>query len=316
MMKYNALWTDNKINSLLGTRQNINGKRLVMASPAYQLLDTGNFQKLEQIGSVRLIRQSLQSIWGPRLPKGEWDKADAIFTRGKGGDGKWTIRNKKMPKEWKIQSGVITLAIRLTDFGHIGIFPEHHDWDHLKKQIDQCKSKGGEFKLLNLFAYTGTTSLAAAHLGAQVTHVDASKTSVAWGRENAEASGLSDLPIRWMVDDVQKFLAREIRRGSRYQGIILDPPSFGRGPKGNVWKIEEHLLGFLDDLTQIMADDFCFMQLSAHSPGTTPIALQNLLEDALGRNKEGRFYSHEMTVSQEDGRRLPSGAAAIYERWI
>ena len=226
-----------------------------------------------------------------------------------------TIKNKKIPKEWKIQSGPITLVIRLTDFGHIGIFPEHHNWDHLKKQIDHVVKEGNEFKLLNLFAYTGTTSLAAAHLGAHVTHVDASKTSVAWGRENAQASGMDQLPVRWMVDDVQKFVAREIRRGTKYHGIILDPPSFGRGPKGGVWKIEEHLLGFLKELTQVMGDDFCFMQLSAHSPGTTPISLQNLLEDALGLDRKGRYYSHEMTVSQTDGRRLPSGAAAIFERW-
>lgn len=287
-----------------------------MASEHYQLLDSGNFQKLEQIGKVRLIRQSLQSIWAPKLPKSEWSKADATFTRGQGGDGKWTIHNKKMPKEWRVQAGPVSLIIRLTDFGHVGIFPEHHDWQRIENQIQSYKNNGGkEFKLLNLFAYTGTTSLAAAHLGASVTHVDASKASVAWGRENAQASQMEDLPVRWIVDDVQKFVAREIRRDAKYQGIILDPPSFGRGPKGGVWKIEDHLLGFLEELMKVADEDLCFMQLSAHSPGTTPISLQNLLEDAVGKTQKGVFSSHEMCVTQLDGRRLPSGAAAVYERW-
>jgi 23S rRNA (cytosine1962-C5)-methyltransferase len=288
-----------------------------MAKSEYRLIDSGNFRKLEQLGQYRIVRPSLQAIWEPKLSKGEWQKADAVFTRGKGGDGEWKLSNKRLPSSWPIKVGPVTTNIKLTDFGHVGIFPEHHKWDRLSFQIKKSKQKNEEFKLLSLFAYTGITSVAAASLGAHVVHVDASKTSVAWGRENAQLSGLEGLPIRWLVDDVQKFLAREIRRGSKYHGVILDPPSFGRGPKGDVWKIEDHLIPLLKSVKEILADDYSFVQLSAHSQGMTPIALSNVLKDVLAP-ESGKISSKEMTVSEDrnNGRHLPSGACAIFEKWI
>ncbi|MEZ4742006.1 MAG: class I SAM-dependent methyltransferase [Bdellovibrionota bacterium] len=287
----------------------------------YQLLDSGGFRKLEQVGPFRLIRPSLQAVWQPRLPEIEWKKIDAIFTRGKGGDGRWKILRKNLPEHWPIQIESITALIRLTDFGHIGIFPEHHHWQRLNKQIQTKNASANfrseadnSFKLLNLFAYTGIASLLAASMGAFVVHVDASKTSVGWGRENAQASNL-DGSIRWIVDDVQKFLAREIRRGSRYDAVVLDPPSFGRGPKGNLWKIEDHLVLLLQQIREVLADDVSFVQLSAHSPGMTPITLHNLLSDGLAGYR-GKITADEMWVTEagENGRKLPSGACAVFER--
>lgn len=287
-----------------------------MARQIYQLIDSGLFRKLEQIGPYRLIRPSAQSIWEPKLPKQEWDKADAVFTRTSGGDGSWNILNRKIPDEWMIESGPIKLVIRLTDFGHVGLFPEHHDWAMLKSQIDASKKEKPEFKVLNLFAYTGATSLAAASFGANVTHIDASKTSVSWARENAAASNMTDKPVRWIVEDVQKFVSREIRRESKYEGVILDPPSFGRGPRGDVWKVEDHLIPLMKNLKEILSKDYSFFQLSAHSQGMTPIALENVLRDTL-KIKTKNISAFEMTVSEaKNGRRLPSGACAVYQRHI
>jgi 23S rRNA (cytosine1962-C5)-methyltransferase len=196
----------------------------------------------------------------------------------------------------------------------LGIFPEQDaNWEILHNLIVKQK-KNAEFNVLNLFAYTGGSTLACASAGAKVVHLDASKTSVAWARDNAQASGLGDKPIRWIVDDVQKFVEREVRRGNKYQGIILDPPSFGRGANNEVWQIEDHLVPLLANLKQILADDFVFILLSSHSNGYTPLALQNLLLGIVN-NQEGTFEVGEMIVREQDsGRVLPSGASALYVR--
>lgn len=283
-------------------------------STIYQLIDAGNFKKLEKFGPYLISRPSAQAVWRPSLPHSEWKKADALFTRNTGGDGKWTIFNKKMKEAWQIDVDDIKMVIRLTDFGHTGIFPEHHQLPILARNIEKRVSQNKEFKLLNLFAYTGAVSLVGAKAGASVTHIDASKTSVAWARENAEVSGLSDKPVRWIVEDVQKFVKREVKRGSKYHGVVLDPPSFGRGPKGDVWKIEEHLFSLLDDIKEILADDFSFVQLSAHSQGYTPVALENLLSEIIDTSK-GKMTSFEMCVSPVDSeKKLPAGACALFER--
>ncbi len=273
----------------------------------YRLIDSGYFKKYEQIGGYRVIRPSAQAVWRSNRDPSTWE-ADAEFTRGSFGDGKWEFRNK-IPASWMIQIHGISAIIRLTDFGHIGIFPEHHSWFAMQGAIEKQLAKDKPFRLLNLFAYTGTVTLGASQGGAHVVHVDASKTSVAWARENAEASSLGDKPIRWIVDDVQKFVQREIKRGSKYQGIVLDPPSYGRGAKGEIWKIEDHLIPLMDDLSQLFDDDFGFLQLSAHSQGYTPIAIQNILASYLG-SRGGSFSSMEMTVQDETMRHLPSGACA------
>jgi 23S rRNA (cytosine1962-C5)-methyltransferase len=280
----------------------------------YKLIDSGDFQKLEQVGPYRIVRPAAQAVWKPRLDSEQWKSADATFHRFSGGDGKWTIRNPSLPKKWNIEQGPVKLVISLTDFGHLGIFPEQDaNWEILHNLIVKQK-KDSEFNVLNLFAYTGGSTLACAAAGAKVVHLDASRTSVAWARDNAQASGLGDKPIRWIVDDVQKFVEREVRRGSKYQGIILDPPSFGRGANNEVWQIEDHLVPLLANLKQILADDFLFILLSSHSNGYTPLALQNLLLGIVN-NQEGTFEVGEMIVREQDsGRVLPSGASALYVR--
>lgn len=291
----------------------------------YQLLDSGDFQKLEQVGPYRLVRPAAQAVWRPRLAKSEWAKADAVFTRFSGGDGRWDVKNR-LPEAWRLSVPKLgELVLKLTDFGHLGIFPEQHaNWFRLVDLVRERIAARGEklnaeqpFQVLNLFAYTGGSSLAAARGGAHVVHLDASKTSVSWARENAEACGLASHPVRWIVDDVQKFVAREVRRGSKYHGIILDPPSYGRGTKGETWKIEEHLPPLLDQLKQILADDYAFVLLSAHSEGYTPIALRNLLSEICPA-AQGDFDAAEMVVEETSElgvpRLLPSGAHCYYVR--
>lgn len=280
----------------------------------YQLIDAGNFKKLEKIGPYLISRPSLQAVWNKGLPDQDWQKVDAKFARTSGGDGRWKIINKNMPESWVINVDDIKMVVRLTDFGHTGVFPEHHSLPFLSKSIRERVSSGKDFKLLNLFAYTGAVSLVGAKAGAKVTHVDASKTSVAWARENADVSGLSDKPIRWIVDDVQKFVKREIKRGQKYHGVVLDPPSFGRGPKGDVWKIEEHLSGLMNDIKSILAEDFSFIQLSAHSQGYTPLALRNILSDTVNLST-GSLNCFEMYIEPDStSKNLPAGACAIFER--
>ncbi len=283
----------------------------------YQLLDTGNFQKLEQIGPYRLVRPAAQAVWRPRLPDAEWRKADARYTRFSGGDGKWEIPGKRLAEQWSIDVDVAgTMLMKLTDFGHLGIFPEQHsNWGRLGKICAERKAAGKQTNVLNLFAYTGGSTLACAKAGASVAHVDASKTSVDWAKKNAEASGYQDRPIRWLVDDAVKFTAREVRRETRYHGVILDPPSYGRGPKGETWKIEEMLPPLLDDLKKILADDFAFILLSAHSTGYTPLALTNLIGE-MANLSQGEVIADEMIVTETGagGRPLPSGASALFAR--
>ncbi len=293
----------------------LNEEEELVTSPSqhYQLLDSGNFRKLEQVGSYRIVRPSASAIWKPSLKRDEWQKCHAEFVRKGGGDGQWKMGRLRpsLPESWSIQVDQLTIVIKPTDFGHLGFFAEHHEWQDLEAVVKSYHRTGKPFRLLNLFAYTGVTSLMAASLGAQVTHVDASKSSVAWARENAELSGLGNAPIRWIVDDVQKYLSREIKRKSLYQGIILDPPSYGRGPKGEVWKIEEHLWQLLDQVKAVAADDFCYLQLSAHSPGITPLGLKNCIEDLFG-SQSAEFKPYEMTVEDKKGRLLPSGVCCKF----
>lgn len=280
----------------------------------YKLIDSGDFQKLEQVGPYRIVRPAAQAVWKPRLDREQWQSADATFQRFSGGDGKWNIQNKGLPKKWTIEQGPVKLVIALTDFGHLGIFPEQDaNWETLHKLI-LGRKKDSEFNVLNLFAYTGGSTLACASAGAKVVHLDASKTSVAWARDNANASGVGDKPIRWIVDDVQKFVEREVRRGNKYHGIILDPPSFGRGANNEVWQIEDHLVPLLENLGKLLDDNYQFILLSCHSNGYTPLALQNLLLGIVHLS-DGQFELGEMIIrEQESGRALPSGASALFVR--
>lgn len=284
---------------------------------SYQLLDAGEFEKLEQVGPFKIIRPSPSAVWKRSLEPSQWKGVDAHFKRFTEGDGEWKIFNPEIKDPWAISVGPVKFVLKLTGFGHLGIFPEQEDnWRELSDVIQKFKHKRPEkpFRLLNLFAYTGGTSLFAAHAGAEVTHVDASKTSVTWGRENAEVSGLSKKPIRWLVDDVKEFIKREVRRGSKYEGIVLDPPSYGRGPKKQLWKIETHLLELLEELQALKSEDFCLYLLSSHSPGYTPQALENILKSSADL-QDGSFNSQEMLVHAEGGLSLPSGASSLWSRY-
>ena len=274
----------------------------------YQLIDSGNFEKLEQVGDFRLVRPSLQAVWSRKLNDSEWKRHHAHFERNSSGSGKWHY-SSGLPSEWTVLCRDISYKIKLTGFGHIGLFPEHFSMmDWCSRRI-QAASKAPE--VLNLFAYTGALTLACAKAGAVVTHVDAAKGVVDWAKENAGLSGLQGRSIRWMVDDVQKFVKREIKRNKTYDAVILDPPSFGRGTNNEIWKIEDHLTALLKDLKCLFSEQFQFMILSGHTPGYTPVALENLLKEVLPLG--GKYEAAEMLIHEENtGRSLPSGA---FCRW-
>jgi 23S rRNA (cytosine1962-C5)-methyltransferase len=249
----------------------------------YALLDSGNQNKLEQFGDYVLVRPCSQAVWKPALDSKEWKEADSVFTREPA--NRWT---GSLPNSWTVQCDDVLFKLMPTDFGHIGIFPEHALlWKWMREQMrPKCS-------ILNLFAYTGGATLAAAKAGAQVCHLDASKTTVAWARENAALNKLDKAPIRWIVDDAIKFLGREVRRGTRYDGIILDPPTFGRGSQGEVFKIEKDLPVILDLCFQLLTPDPLFVILSSHTPGYTPLVLHHLLLQAAPK---GAIEMGEMVI--------------------
>ncbi len=274
----------------------------------YQLLDSGRESKLERVGPYLLVRPSPQAVWSPGLPEKEWQDADAVYIRSSTGGGNWEFK-RRLPERWEIGYRGLKFLIKPTGFGHLGVFPEHGDsWDWIEERIRGAK---GPVNLLNMFAYTGGATMAAVRAGATVCHLDASKGVVDWAREDAALSSLSDRPVRWIVDDAVKFVQKEIRRGKRYDAIILDPPSFGRGANGEIWKIEDDLLKLLLDCRKLLSEKPLFIHLSCHSPGFTPLVLQNLLAEML-KDKHGVLSNGEMVIPEKSGRLLPSGA---YARW-
>ncbi|MBT5237470.1 hypothetical protein HOL63_03835 [Candidatus Peregrinibacteria bacterium] len=280
----------------------------------YTLLDSGNCLKLEQVGPYRLIRSAPQANWPPALPDREWESADATLECVREGKVEWTIRNNTLPEEWNIDVPPGVMNVKRSDFGHLGIFPEQmRYWELLEKSSKKCMAKYGECNVLNLFAYTGGSTLACAKGGASVTHLDASKPSVTWARKNADASGLEDAPIRWIVDDVQKFVSREVQRGKKYHGIILDPPTYGKGTKGETWKIDEDLESLLENLNHLMHEDFSFMQLSAHSANYLPEILEVLVKEIVS-SKSGTYLTEDMILKAAHGNDLPSGASCLYRQ--
>lgn len=279
----------------------------------YVLLDSGNMQRLERLGNYTLIRPALQAVWKPRLTSGEWNRADAIFTRDAEGGGQWEWRHK-ISRDFDVLYSSLSFRVKLTNFGHLGLFPEQADnWDWLREQIRNrmAATNNRNLHVLNLFAYTGGSTLAASQAGAHVVHVDAAKGVVDWARKNAELCRLNERPIRWLVDDALKFLKREERRGTKYQGIILDPPSFGRGPKGEVFKIEKDIFELLELCKALLDRDALFFLYSCHTPGFTPITLANQIDDLFG-NRKGKIEAGEMVMREVGGRSLPSG---VYARW-
>lgn len=270
----------------------------------YRLLDAGDEKKMESIGDYFMNRQAAQAYWPARRSAKEWDRCQAVHVRTKSGGGYWKFQEK--PNEDMVAAwGDSLFKIKLTDFGHIGMFPEQFEnWDWIRRH-------SADRNVLNLFAYTGGSTLAAAQGGGSVTHVDASKGVVSWARENAELNGLGERPIRWIVDDVVKFAQREERRNSFYQGIILDPPTYGRGPKGSIWKIETDLIPFLHQLKAI-TDEPGFVLLSCHTPGFGPATLKTILHLTFGFPLS-EIGAGEMVVPIQGSELvLPSGT---YARW-
>lgn len=291
-----------------------------IANNDYELLDTGNMKKLERLGQYILVRPSLQAVWETSLPESEWRRADGVYTRDSGEDGgKWSFY-RKVQREFDVLYNSLHLHIKLTNFGHMGLFPEQADnWEWLRHVIRQRMAATNDRNLhvLNLFAYTGGSTLACSQAGAHLVHVDAAKGVVDWARKNAELTGLADRPIRWIVDDALKFLKREERRGHTYQGIILDPPSFGRGPQGEVFKIEDDLVPLLQACRAVLAKDALFVLYSCHTPGFSPLTLRNQMQIVVG-NRGGTVEAGEMVVPEQNlpgrsARQLPSGTSV---RWL
>lgn len=279
-----------------------------MGSMNYKLIDCGNFRKLEKIGEYTVVRPSPAAVWAPAKAS-LWNSIDAEFVRFKDGNGEWKLHNKNLPEDILIQFALFQMKVKRTGFGHFGFFAEQEvNWLRLHSLIESSALQS--FNVLNLFAYTGGATLACAKAGAFVTHVDASKTSVSWARENAEINQIERDSIRWMVEDVDLFVEREARRGNYYQGVILDPPSYGRGPKNQVWKIEESLVPLLTKIKSILAGDLQFILLSSHSPGYTPEALKNLLL-SISNSESMTYEAQEMLISSESGVKLPSGASCF-----
>lgn len=280
---------------------------------AYTLLDSGDGRKLERFGRFTISRPCSQAVWDPCLDKSHWDKADAIFLRE--GDTKWIFNNSKANSQWQTEAAGINFNISPTDFGHLGLFPEQRDfWQWIIETITKSSERRNQpIQVLNLFAYSGGATLAAAKAGAHVCHLDASKGMVEWARENASLNNLEKAPIRWIVDDVRKFLARELRREKHYDAIILDPPSFGRGSKGEIFKIEEHIREILSQCRQLLTKQPLFLLFSCHTSGFTPIAMHHLLSQTM-KGLPGNIDQGEMVLTGSSKvLPVPSGTFA---RWI
>ncbi|MCD8336886.1 MAG: class I SAM-dependent methyltransferase [Lachnospiraceae bacterium] len=275
----------------------------------YEVIDTSKGEKLEQWGNYLLVRPDPQVIWDtPRRHRG-WKKPNAHYHRSSKGGGEWEFFD--LPAQWSIHYRELTFWLKPFAFKHTGLFPEQAvNWDWFSAKIRQA---GRPIKVLNLFAYTGGATLAAAAAGAQVTHVDASKGMVSWAKENAAASGLSDAPIRWLVDDCMKFVEREIRRGNHYDGIIMDPPSYGRGPKGEIWKIEDSIHPFIHECAKLLSDQPLFFLVNSYTTGLAPAVLTYLIATEL-KNRGGRVEAQEIGLPvRESGLILPCGASGRWE---
>lgn len=272
----------------------------------YSLLDSGHGRKLERFGALVLDRPEEQAMWSPRLSRGEWEKADAIFTGDvdEEGAGRWK-RRAGLAESWDCRHGNIRFQCRFTSFRHVGAFPEQEA--HFSFMRERLKPAGSSPSLLNLFGYTGLASLVAAEAGAEVTHVDASKKAIAWARENQALSKLEDRPIRWILDDAQKFAAREVRRGKRYDGMLLDPPKFGRGPKNEVWDLFQNLPDMLR-LCRDLIKPGGFLILTAYAIRASFLSLYRLSEEILGPGVE----SGEMALKDQGGSLL---ATSLFSRW-
>ncbi len=275
----------------------------------YEVLDTSDGEKLERWGKYYLVRPDPQVIWFTPKEDRRWRDFDARYARSNSGGGQWS-RNR-LPERWQIRYRELTFNVKPMNFKHTGVFPEQAaNWDFIDAQI---RSAGRRINVLNLFAYTGGATLAAAAAGASVCHVDAAKGMVAWAKENAASSGLSETPIRWIVDDCAKFVEREIKRGRRYDAVIMDPPSYGRGPSGEIWKLEKDLYPFVKLVAGVLSDEPLFFIINSYTTGLAPSVLTCLLKTVIEPRFGGHTESDELGLPVTDsGLVLPCGATG---RW-
>ena len=277
----------------------------------YELLDCSGGEKLERWGTYALVRPDPQAIWQTARTHPGWKHPDARYRRSETGGGAWSRHS--LPPSWEIHYRELTFKVKPMSFKHTGIFPEQAaNWDWAMAKI---RAAGRPIRVLNLFAYTGAATVAALAAGASVCHVDAAKGMVAWAKENAAATGVADRPVRWIVDDCAKFVEREIRRGKRYDAIIMDPPSYGRGPDGEVWKLEQNLWPFVELTAGVLSDAPLFVLLNSYTTGLSPSTLTYIAQSVFGRKFGGRAESRELGLPvTESGLALPCGAACRWEK--
>lgn len=276
----------------------------------YELIDTGDGEKLERWGDITLRRPDPQIIWPLKAENNKWKTVDGHYHRSSSGGGSWEYK-RKLPKSWTIGYKGMTFRIEPTAFKHTGLFPEQAvNWSWMMEKIQNFNKP---VNVLNLFAYTGGATVACAKAGAAVCHVDASKGMVEWAKENISLSGLADKPVRFIVDDVLKFIQREQRRGKKYEGIVMDPPSYGRGPKGEIWKIEEALFSLIEECSKILSDEPLFFLVNSYTTGFSPVVVENMIKMTVGSKYKGVVSSGEVGIPvKSSGLTLPCG---IYGRW-
>jgi 23S rRNA (cytosine1962-C5)-methyltransferase len=282
-------------------------------SKDYELLDSGEGYKLERFGGIVLARPDPQALWRKRLGEDMWNNADGTFMKGDGKTGSWKFKGEKKER-WNIEFGTLKFVIKPSPFKHVGLFPEQSvNWAWTQEKIAGRLAAKRPVSVLNLFGYTGGATLACAQAGAQVTHVDASKAALTWANENAEVSGLKDTPIRWILDDALEFVKKELKRGKRYEGIIMDPPAFGRGVNNEVWKIEDDFLKLFDAVTELLSKDPLFLMVNGYASGYSALAYENNLK-SLMEKLGGTVESGELAIEETgSGRLLPCG---IFSRWF
>lgn len=277
----------------------------------YELLDVSNRMKLENWNGIKLLRPEPQAIWKELQNELEWKNVDATYNRSKTGGGSWDIKNKNIPARWTVTYRDLTFNIKLMGFKHTGLFPEQaYNWNYIRKVI---RESNREVSVLNLFAYTGAATIAAAKEGASVVHVDSSSGMVEWAKENAISSGLKDAKIRYLVDDVKKFVKREIRRGHKYDIILMDPPSFGRGKNGEVWSLEKDLYELVSLCTELLSDKPLLFIINSYTTGISPKIIETVLSLTVNKKYNGTISSSELGIPVKNSNIiLPCGS---YTRW-
>lgn len=275
----------------------------------YSIIATGDGMKLERWNDVYLLRPDPQVIWPERIQMSAYKSLNAIYNRSESGGGGWKIL-KKMPQEWTVSYGDLKFLVKPMGFKHTGLFPEQAvNWDRMRELISNA---GRPVNVLNLFAYTGGATVACLAAGASVCHVDASKGMVERAGENVRLSGLKDKPVRFIIDDCKKFVQREIRRGRKYDAIIMDPPSYGRGPNGEMWKIESELYPLVELCTEVLSDNPLFFLINSYTTGLQPMVLKNILTLTVGSKFPGEVEAYEVGIKTEEGINLPCGASGLF----